>query len=268
METERAREDEPTPESWKGAGWELIPEIPLSPAANVALDQVLLSQVGAGQRPPTLRFWGWGGQALVLGSFQSVRNEVEEDVAREMGVEIVRRMSGGGTMFVQPGRTITYSLYVPEHLLKGVGIAASYALCDGWVVNALRAMGLEAWYAPLNDIACAGGKIAGAAQARRPGIILHHTTMAYEMRGEEMMRLIRIGRERRSDKGIVSAAKQVYPLHRQTELSREQIVARLTEHFQSTFGLKETALSAQDLLMTEELVASKYGTESWTYSLP
>lgn len=242
--------------------------MPLSPTANVALDEVLLAQVRAGDRPPTLRFWGWSGQALILGSFQSVKNEVDEEAARELNVQIVRRMSGGGTMFVQPGCTITYSLYIPERLLKGVGISESYAVCDSWVVETLQSLGIEAWYAPLNDIACSGGKIAGAAQARRPGVILHHTTMAYEMSGEEMMRLIRIGRERRSEKGIVSAAKQVYPLRRQTERTREEIVERLVTGFDARYTIGETALSAEDMLATQDLVETKYGTEKWTYSLP
>ena len=58
-------------EGWKGIGWELIAETPLSPALNVALDEVLTRQVGAGLRPPTLRFWGWASPAVVLGTFQS-----------------------------------------------------------------------------------------------------------------------------------------------------------------------------------------------------
>lgn len=255
-------------EGWKGMGWELIPEEPLAPAMNVALDQVLLAQVAVGKRPPTLRFWGWGGQAVILGSFQSVRNEVDEVAAREMGVQIVRRMSGGGAMFVQPGLTITYSLYMPEALLKGIGIAASYAVCDSWVVEALRTLGVDAWYAPLNDIASAEGKIGGAAQARRPGVILHHTTIAYEMSADEMLRLIRIGREKLSDKGIVSAAKRVSPLRRQTDLPREQLVDYLVERFRAHFGLTTTALTPEDRAEAGRLVSEKYDNEAWTYSLP
>ncbi len=81
----------PLLEQWKGAGWGLIPEVPLSPVLNVALDEVLTARVGASLRPPTLRFWGWAAPAVVLGRFQSVRNEVDEEAAREMGVAVVRR---------------------------------------------------------------------------------------------------------------------------------------------------------------------------------
>src|SRR5262249_9819339 len=166
-------------------------------------------QVAAGLRPPTLRFWGWASQAVVIGRFQSVRNEVDLEAAGEMGVEVVRRMSGGGAMFVQPGRTITYSLYLPPALVDGLSIRDSYELCDRWVVEAFRALGVNAWYIPLNDITSPEGKIGGAAQARRPNVILHHTTIAYEMSSAEMMRVLRLGRERISNKGTPSAAKQV-----------------------------------------------------------
>lgn len=234
----------------------------------MALDQTLMTQVAQSVRPPTLRFWDWGGQAVIIGSFQSVRNEIDEQAAHDMGIAIVRRMSGGGAMFVQPGLTITYSLYIPDALLQGVSIGDSYALCDSWVVHAFRALGVDAWYAPLNDITSAEGKIGGAAQARRPGVILHHTTIAYEMSADEMLRVLRIGREKLSDKGIQSAAKRVSPLRRQTDLPREQLVMALTESFRSRFGLSDTALTPHDVAEAEQLVHAKYATDAWTHSLP
>ena len=130
---------------------------------------------------------------------------------------------------------------------------------------AFRNLGIDAWYAPLNDITSAEGKIGGAAQARRPGVILHHTTIAYDMSNEEMRRVLRIGREKLSDKGIKSAAKRVSPLRHHTDLTREYVVEHLIEHFRQHFGLTDTALSADDFAEAERLVVEKYGTKSWTY---
>ena len=72
-------------------------------------------------------------------------------------------------MFVEPGNTITYSLYVPDSLVPGLSFADSYAYLDDWVLGALGDMGVKAWYQPLNDIATEAGKIAGAAQKRVAG---------------------------------------------------------------------------------------------------
>src|SRR5262249_54386506 len=155
-------------------------------------------------------------------------NEVDEEAACRMGVTVVRRISGGGAMFVQPDAAITYSLYLPEDLVQGLSMRDSYAALDNWAVEALCRLGVEAWDAPLNDIACAHGKMGGAAQARRRRVVLHHTTIAYEMDNDEMRRVLRIGRERLSERGTPSAAKHVHPLRRQTDLPRAAIVEHLT----------------------------------------
>lgn len=250
---------------WSKTAWHLIPEVALAPAMNVALDEVLCHQVAQGKRPATLRFWRWSEQAVILGRCQSVLNEVDVPSAESLGVRIVRRMTGGGAMFLQPHGAITYSLYLPEELLKGISLRQSYQVCESWVIDGLRKMGVDAYHAPLNDIACSMGKIGGAAQARRQGVVLHHTTMAYDMDPGEMVRVLRIGREKLSDKpAISSAAKRVSPLVRQTGLPREAIVESLFDHFQMRFGGSVEKLRLDELAAAEQLVASKYGNDEWT----
>jgi lipoate-protein ligase A len=257
-----------TLDHWRDAGWELISETALTPVVNVALDEVLTRRVAEGRRPPTLRFWGWSAQAVVLGRFQSVRNEVDLESARELDVTVVRRMSGGGTMFVQPDRTITYSLCMPERLVAGWSIKDSYEACDRWAVESFRELGVNAWYVPLNDITGPEGKIGGAAQARKQRVVLHHTTIAYELDNDEMRRVLRLGREKLSDKGIPSAVKHVSPLRTQIDLPRAAIVAHLIEGFRRRFGLSEGAVSEEEMTEAERLVRERYGTREWTYDLP
>lgn len=48
---------------------------------------------------------------------------------------VVRRISGGGAMFIEPGNTITYSLSVPDALVRGLSFADSYAYLDDWVLG-------------------------------------------------------------------------------------------------------------------------------------
>ena len=254
--------------SWRGLGWELLREELMTPAMNVALDEVLARRVGAGERPATLRFWSWAASAVIIGRFQSVRNEVDQDEAAARGVTIVRRMSGGGAMFVQPEATITYSIYLPERYVEGLSFVESYAALDSWVVAILRDLGVDAWYAPLNDITSAEGKIGGAAQARRAKVVLHHTTISYEMNTDEMMRVLRIGREKLSDKGIASAAKRVSPLRRQADLPRAAIRDHLIATFRATFGLADGTLTPDERAAAATLVRDQYATARWTHDLP
>jgi lipoate---protein ligase len=253
---------------WTTQPWELLPVEPASPAMNLALDEELTLRVGAGDRPPTLRFWSWTTGCIVIGRFQSVRNEIQEDNAARLGVEIVRRISGGGAMFIEPEGAITYSLYAPAEIAVGMSFAESYAFFDSWVIAALRSLGIDAYYAPLNDITSAAGKIGGAAQARRGGAILHHTTMAYQMNIPAMMEVLRIGQEKLSDKGIRSADKRVAPLRQQTHLPRQTIIDHLVAEFADLTDLRTGALTDQERTGAEIRVRERFATDAWRYILP
>ncbi len=174
---------------WRDYEWQIIQGPPTDPVLQMALDQVLSEEVGAGIRKPTLRIWEWEKPAVVLGSFQSVKNEVDEANATKYGFEIVRRISGGGAMFMEAGSVITYSIYAPSDLVNGMSFADSYAFLDEWVIVTLKSLGIDATYVPLNDIASPTGKIGGAAQKRLgSGAVLHHVTMSYDMDGDKMVR--------------------------------------------------------------------------------
>jgi lipoate-protein ligase A len=253
---------------WRALPWKLLPGAGRPPLLNMALDEVLVERVGAGRRPPTLRIWGWSGPCVVLGRFQSVRNEVDEVAAARRGVEIVRRISGGGAMFIEPEGAITWSLYAPESMVAGMTFAESYRFFDAWVVDALRNLGIDAWYAPLNDITSTAGKIGGAAQARRGGAVLHHTTMAYDMNLPLMLEVLRVGKEKLSDKGVTSADKRVAPLRQQTSLSRAAIIEHIVERFRGRFGLADDVLNQDEIAEAEERVRERFGKPTWIHYLP
>ncbi|MFC4052331.1 biotin/lipoate A/B protein ligase family protein [Actinomadura syzygii] len=254
---------------WRDHDWRLIHEPPQEPALHMALDQVLAEEVGSGRRPPTLRVWEWASPAVVIGSFQSLRNEVDAEAAERHGVNVVRRISGGGAMFIEPGNTITYSLYAPETLVAGMSFAESYAFLDDWVLGALGELGIRAWYQPLNDITSDQGKIAGAAQKRlAAGAVLHHVTMAYDIDAEKMLQVLRIGREKISDKGIASAVKRVDPLRRQTGLAREDIIDRMIQHFRTRYGLADGHVTEDELRLARKYAGDKFDTPEWTARVP
>jgi len=254
---------------WADHAWSLALAPPLAPALHMALDDLMLADVAAGRRPPTLRVWEWAGPAVVLGRFQSVRNEVDADAARRHGIEVVRRISGGGAMFIEPGNTITYSIVAPETLVDGMTFEQAYAFMDQWVIAALGALGVDAWYQPLNDIASSVGKIAGAAQARRGGAVLHHVTMAYDIDAVKMLEVLRVGREKLSDKGTASAAKRVDPLRRQTGMAREAVIAHMIDTFAGRHGgLVREPLDPDELARAQALADEKFSHPAWVGLLP
>lgn len=253
---------------WTQYRWRLIRGEPVAAPVNHAIDEVLTRAVGTGERQPTLRFWNRLQPEVVIGRFQSVRNEVDEEAARELDIPITRRITGGGAMYVEVPNVITYSLYVPLDLVSGMSFVESYAFLDHWVIRALQSLGIDAWYEPINDITSNGGKIGGAAQARRFGAVLHHTTMSYDINSDQMLRVLRIGKEKLSDKGIASAAKRVGPLRLQTHLPRQTIIDRMIDEFDASFGLIDDQLTKDEMSAAQDLATNKYATPEWTFAVP
>ncbi len=248
--------------------WDLIPSSPYPAHMHMALDEVLLESVRAGRRRPTLRLWEWIEPALVIGSHQSVINEVDAVAARELGFVVTRRMSGGGTMLCEPARTITYSLYLPESVVWGITFRKSYAVLDDWAVRSFVELGIPAGYREINDIISPRGKIGGAAQARRRGFVLHHTTIAHSMDVGLLPRLIRIGRPSIAGVGVRSAEKPVSPLSWFTSLSCKEVATNLERYFSQDFDANPSEITPEELLAADHLVTAKYATPAWINRLP
>src|SRR3989442_4353420 len=114
--------------------WRLLVDAPAGGAWNMAVDEVLLDGVAAGTTPPTLRFYGWTPPCLSLGYFQPF-DVVDLDSCRALGVDIVRRPTGGRAL--PPHREVTYNVGLPASVLgQDGGVLPSYhrlslALQDG-----------------------------------------------------------------------------------------------------------------------------------------
>jgi len=248
--------------------WDLIPYTPQSAHMHMALDEVLLQRVIAGERRPTVRLWEWVGPTLVIGSHQSVVNEVDTTTAKKLGFTITRRMSGGGTMLCEPDRTITYSLYVPATAVAGLSFRQSYAALDAWAVRSFIELGVPASYREINDIISPRGKIAGAAQARRRGFVLHHTTIAHTIDPNLVPRLIRVGRDRLSERGVRSAEKPVSPLSWFTSMDCAGVARHMERSFATEFRVHQSDPSKDELDAARALVSTKYATAGWINRLP
>ncbi|WP_430384287.1 lipoyl protein ligase domain-containing protein [Auritidibacter ignavus] len=256
---------------WEDHQWEVIRPQVIPIQTQVALDQLLTEDVAAGRTRPAMRLWQWPEDqpSVVIGSFQSYSNEVDPQAVDEHGITVVRRVSGGGAMFMEDDNCVTYSLYLPTSLVDGMSFTDSYPFLDSWVMDALASTGVKAFYQPLNDIATPEGKIGGAAQKRlAAGSMLHHVTMSYDIDAEKMTQVLRIGREKISDKGVRSAKKRVDPLRRQTGLSRQQIWDVLINTFAEHYQAEVRDLTDEEIARAEALAAEKFSTGSWTHRVP
>lgn len=255
--------------NWDDLEFAVIDGPVLHPLENMALDQVLPEELAAGRRTPILRIWQWNDPLLVMGSFQSYENEVNPDGLAKHGVVVSRRITGGGTMFMEANNCITYSLVIPTALVDGLSFAQSYSFLDSWVMGALEKVGVKAKYVPLNDIASEQGKIGGAAQKRfANGTMVHHVTMAYDIDALKMLECMRIGKEKLRDKGVRSAVKRVDPMRSQTGMAREKIISVFLDHFKSCYRCVDSQLTTAEIMAAKELVRTKFTDPGWIHRVP
>ncbi len=254
---------------WSDIDFEVIHGPTVDPMLNVAMDETLVQEVAAGRRKPFMRIWEWDGPQIVIGSFQSYENEIDQEGVDRHGITVSRRVSGGGAMFMEPGNCITFSLVIPTALVDGMSFKESYPFLDQWVMKALSRVGVEASYVPLNDIASPYGKIGGAAQKRfANGYMLHHVTMAYDIDAAKMLECLRIGKEKVRDKGLRSAAKRVDPMRSQTGMERSEIIDVFLDEFASEYGASPGTITESDLRVAQAAVDQKFSKPEWVHRVP
>src|SRR5690606_35132467 len=119
------------------------------------------------------------------------------------------------------------------------------------------------------DIASPSGKIAGAAQKRLAnGAVLHHVTMAYDIDATKMLEVLRIGREKLSDKGTASANKRVDPLRSQTGMARADVIEAFKDHFRGRYDAVDCGVTPDERERAEHLARTKFATPEWTARVP
>ncbi len=225
---------------------------------NMALDEALFTCAAKGAGPPTLRFYGWNPAAVSLGYFQN-----EDDFLKMpgfSGMDIVQRLTGGGA--IVHDNELTFSIVCGEKAgLLPEDVFKSYEFVCRAVAAGLGPLGIEARArgatAPGNpvsgpgrkspyycfekpsrfDVIAGGKKVAGSAQRRRSGAILHHGSVPFERVNSAL-------RESRPPGGV----------------SFEALRRALLEGFQQTAGVGfvEGGLQAEEEELAGSLMKLKY----------
>lgn len=164
----------------------------------MARDLAIAGEVASGTAPPTLRFYRWDPPAVSLGRFQDAAAVVDREACRRLGVDLVRRPTGGRA--VLHCRELTYSIAVPEsHPLIPRDILEAYRLLSRGILDAFRRLGIPAGLAPgtergggpvpgscfdtasAYEVRVAGKKVVGSAQLRQDGVLLQHGAILLEL---------------------------------------------------------------------------------------
>ncbi len=233
-------------------------------AWNMAVDEAVMTHVSSGKSPPTLRFYGWSPPSVSIGYFQSLEEEVDQTALKDLQIDVVRRMTGGGAVFHE--HELTYSIIIPEDQIPN-DILESYKLVCGAIVNGLEEMGMAAVFAPLNDIIVDGKKISGNAQTRRMHCMLQHGTILLKVNVDRMFTLLKVPSEKMRDKIISNVKERVTSVKDclGKEASFQKTSLAMKNGFKKTLDIefKEGQLTESELKLAEELIQTKYANDKW-----
>ena len=237
-----------------------------SPAArNMAIDESILYHHSKGISPATLRLYMWKPPAVSIGYFQSMKNEVNIDRCREMGVDYIRRITGGGAVYHD--KEVTYSIVMKKDRMPENILESYEKICAG-VLEGLRLLGIEAEFAPLNDIIANGKKISGNAQTRKMGCILQHGTIIHDVDVETMFSILNVPDEKIRDKLIKDVRERVTSVNNilGARVPTSEIIQKLAQGFSSALGvdLIRGELSEEEIKYAKEL-EEKYSSEGWNF---
>jgi len=215
----------------------------------MALDQAIFESHAQGIQPPTLRVYAWRPSAVSLGRFQRVDFSVNLEACRTLGVDIVKRPTGGRAI-LHTEKEVTFSIAVSKQRLGTRGVMDSYRALATAIVTSMRGLGLNARLVerasptrpPLaaQDPACFAvkarcdlivgtSKLVGSAQVQREGFILQQNSLPLEIPLEDWQGVFLRKNEAPAAVGLWDAAGE--------KISCSRVGIALRDGFAETFGV-------------------------------
>jgi lipoate-protein ligase A len=267
--------------------WRLIKDTYNNGFMNMAIDEAIMIAHREGLVPPTIRFYQWSPPAVSLGYFQDLKKEIDVDSCRNLGIDIVRRPTGGKA--VLHDKELTYSFTIREnHPLVNNSILETYKKISGGIIKGLFYLGVTADLVPLREkskihhsdlksicfsvpsqyeVQVKGKKIVGSAQVRKREIVLQHGSLLIELEKDKLFSVFNFPstqiRERLKTKFNATSLEEIL----KRKITFSELSAILPRGFEEEFGVRllEGKLTEQEEKISQELLENKYLTYEWNY---
>lgn len=248
--------------------WRLLKTGANTAAKNMAIDRAVLVSNSLGKVPPTVRFYQWNPPAISIGYFQSLEDEIDLINCRDLGVDYVRRITGGGAVFHED--ELTYSIVVSEgHKKIPKNIMESYGCICGAVIKGLKNLGIDSEYKPINDIITNGKKISGNAQTRKMRTVLQHGTILMDVDVDKMFSLLKVPNEKIRDKLISDVKERVTSVKHvlKKDISFEKSARSMKKGFEEEFDVKLEvgSLTSEENELAEKFEMECFGNMAWNH---
>ena len=237
-------------------------------AENMALDDVLLECKSQGINPDTLRLLRFRPPAVLVGYHQDVEQEVRLEFVRERGIDVNRRITGGGAIYLDES-CIGWEIIASKDSLPAYrSMEDLFAMMCRGIVQALRLLGIDASFRPKNDVEVSGRKISGTGGTERGDAILYHGTLLVDLDVETMIKALKIPVAKLTDKAVKSIKERVTCVRWELGYvpEYEEIKEAIRRGFEEEFGIEfvEDSLTAEE----EEVFRRKlpyFQSDDWVY---
>ena len=239
---------------------------------NMAIDEAILTARVENHVTDTLRFFRWKPSAVSIGKFQTVENAVQMQNCKQQGIDVVRRITGGGTVYHDAEDEITYSLVASKESLKADDIADVYERIYTGLTRALCILGVAADFNEGGAKACPnltvkGRKISGSAQCHRREVVLQHGTILVNVNLEKMFTYLRVPWAKSCMQVVSIARRKITSLYDELgkNVSPAELIHALREGFGQALDLNIVSgeLTSREHKLAEKLFEQKYSTADW-----
>jgi lipoate-protein ligase A len=192
--------------------WRLLDTGVLTGVENMALDAILLQERNEGKSPNIFRFLQFSPPVVLIGYHQTVNHEVRVNYCNSKGIDINRRITGGGAIFFDESQLGWELVFNSQDLNVGRNLEdITKKVCEG-AVRGLKKLGINAEFRPRNDIEVNGKKISGTGGVFEDNACLYQGTLLIDTDMEMMLKSLRIPIEKLTKRGIESARERVTSL--------------------------------------------------------
>jgi lipoate---protein ligase len=230
------------------------------PALNLALEEHILRNAQTGEDLLLLYI---NEPSIIIGRHQNAFEEINRTYVEKHGIHVVRRLSGGGTVYHDLGN-LNYS-FITEALPENF---RNFKKFTAPVVQALAALGVPAELNGRNDLLIDGRKISGTAQYITKGRMVSHGTLLFNSDLEHITEALHAPQAMMTSKAIKSVRSRVANISEflnqpmPIETFKEKI---LTHVFPGVVPIPEYALGIQDWTAVRRLAAERYRNWDWNY---
>ncbi|WP_321289599.1 lipoate--protein ligase [uncultured Sunxiuqinia sp.] len=209
-------------------------------------------------------FMLWQGESsIVVGKHQNALAEINHRYVAENGIKIARRLSGGGTVFHDPGNLNFTFIKTVERIDQ-----VNFKVFTQPIVEVLKRLGLDAYTTGRNDLMLDGKKISGNAEHVFKKRVLHHGTLLYNSELGKLKNALKVDLSRFEDKAVQSNRSEVTNIanYLDREMSVNDFSDFIFEGIRTSYPEpKVFQFSEDDIEKIQKLREEKYASWDWIY---